>query len=529
MDMHTHTHTDLLHKLMHTSSLHTVYEFFLEQIRDSQSTGPISGSTLISGDVQVAVPVHGGVDAKSLDLAWSAAYPIITSWLLRYYGTSAMAPTVRAHWSPLKRWVAAQLKHANNSSSKLDGLPALWQYGDQESPTGAAHAIGPGLSAASFVIAVEAMATMADAIGESADASTYRTMLTVLRSKYETVFWNSTKSMGYAPLVGGVQTMNAVAIAAGMGDGGRASLAAAALLQDVTHTNANHLAVGHAGAKYLLNTLSGLSTSNNDSAYHDAALRVAMQEGFPSWGYWLAQGGTTCWYFIIYFPPPRCASYTPSIPVPILAPLPYSAHPASTHLVSLIHYPFPLIGRETWDGNSTQQTRNHAWLCGGVGEWMYKRLAGITPSSPGYATVSIAPLISRTVGPSSVNATVQTIRGPVSSMWIRSAGEEGALEEGLPSITDSTRTILQFSCTLPVGVEGEVAVPLLGRPSSHVVLHEAGAGVELWSGAAVGSAGGNAMAGIGAISASPNGQALLIQVGSGSYKFELRETRHQTH
>jgi hypothetical protein len=32
----------------------------------------------------------------------------------------------------------------------------------------------------------------------------------------------------------------------------RAERAAAALLEDVVHTRSNHLAVGHAGAKYLL-------------------------------------------------------------------------------------------------------------------------------------------------------------------------------------------------------------------------------------------------------------------------------------
>ena len=74
--------------------------------------------------------------------------------------------------------------------------------------------------------------------------------------------------------------------------------------------------------QYLLNTLSGLTASTGDASYHDAALRVAMQVDFPSWGNWLAQvPGTTCW--------------------------------------------------ETWSGKSFENTRNHGWLCGGVGEWMY--------------------------------------------------------------------------------------------------------------------------------------------------------------
>ena len=28
---------------------------------------------------------------------------------------------------------------------------------------------------------------------------------------------------------------------------------------------------------------------------HDTALRVALQTDYPSWGNWIAKGGTTCW------------------------------------------------------------------------------------------------------------------------------------------------------------------------------------------------------------------------------------------
>jgi alpha-L-rhamnosidase len=451
---------DLAEEAMYNFWSPGVYEFFLEQIRDSQVVGAVNGTSLISGDVTVAVPVHGGVDARSQDIAWTAGYPIITSWLLQYYGTAAMAQTVRSHWSPLKHWVDAQLRHASNSSS-MNGLPALTTYGDQENPKGAAHSVGRGLSAANFILSVEAMATMADAIGETVDAASYRSMSSTLKAKYEMQYWNSV-SMGYSPVEGGVQTMNAIAIAVGVGGGERADQAAAALLRDVKDTNTNHLTVGHSGAKHLLNTLSGLSLSANDSSYHDTALRVAMQQEYPSWGYWLKQGGTTCW--------------------------------------------------ETWDGINPQNTRNHGWLCGGVGEWMYKYMAGIRPTSPGYATVSIAPLVSPTVGPSSVNATVQTIRGPVKSAWTR--GGTNTTGSGL---------ILQLSCALPVGIEAEVMVPLLGHSSSRVVLRETAAGIELWSGAR--SAAATPIApGISALSVAPNGQSLVFRLGPGDYHLELLDT-----
>ena len=76
----------------------------------------------------------------------------------------------------------------------MDGLPSLYTYGDQEHPAGSsiAHAaLGARCSAASFVLAVEAMVAMAGAIGEHEDASSYRSMAESLRAKYEQQFWNA--------------------------------------------------------------------------------------------------------------------------------------------------------------------------------------------------------------------------------------------------------------------------------------------------------------------------------------------------
>ena len=43
---------------------------------------------------------------------------------------------------------------------------------------------------------------------------------------------------------------------------------------------------------------------------------------------------------------------------------------------------------------------------------MYEHMAGIVPTSAGYATVDVKPQISKTLGPSSVNAAVKTVPTP---------------------------------------------------------------------------------------------------------------------
>jgi hypothetical protein len=131
---------------------------------------------------------------------------------------------------------------------------------------------------------------------------------------------------------------------------------------------------------------------------------------------------------------------------------------------------------------------------------MYRSLGGIAPAAPGYAAVKIAPVISPTRDPASANATVQTVRGAVASRWERHAvgactgGEfhrAGANCAAWPSVLTenayqrselgpqfvptlcnlcpgdaeaTTRQLLvTMRVTVPVGMKGEVHLPLLGR------------------------------------------------------------------
>ena len=112
------------------------------------------------------------------------------------------------------------------------------------------------------------------------------------------------------------------------------------------------------------------------------------------------------------------------------------------------------------------------FLCGGVGDWMYRSLAGIAPASAGYGTVTIAPKISKTLDPAAVNASVATVRGVVTSSWTRH--ERSGCLNGLA-------TLVTFRIGVPVGMLGEVHVPLLGEAASNAVVtvreHRATSGV----------------------------------------------------
>lgn len=184
-------------------------------------------------------------------------------------------------------------------------------------------------------------------------------------------------AMSAAP--GTRQTVNALALTAGVGSAQHRAAASDQMLQDVIRRNFS-LTVGAIGQKRLLNILSEMDNPEG----HDAALRIALvrlcvedliisfqqkqivaqmccfankifqADTFPGWGYWLTLNATTCW-----------ESWTSML------------DKSNDHHLG---------------------SRNHGWLCGGLAEWLYASLGGIQPASDGFGTVSIAPKISSTPG-----------------------------------------------------------------------------------------------------------------------------------
>ena len=197
----------------------------------------------------------------------------------------------------------------------------------------------------------------------------------------------------------------------------------------------------------------------------------------PGWGYILTQGGTTCW--------------------------------------------------ETWDP-PPGSTHNHIWLCGGVGEWLYKYLAGIRQIKAGYASVDIGPVISPTVGPSEMNATLQTIRGPVRSSWRRHTANIAAASaaSGVGSgINSSSILLFELACTIPVGATGVVTMPTFGLELTDLILTETAIDGHLLDLPVDGS--GNVRniddAGVRRLSyGQQHGSGISVEVRSGTFKFEIR-------
>ena len=439
-----------------------IYELFLDMIVSEQIT-----NTSDPGRGGIP-PVAPGKAAPEGDISWTAAFPLITNWLVEYYGDTSKA---RELWPSLVLYIDGLKREA------LGKLPQFWEWGDWcsvQNRTLERLGTGPPAAAANYILAVEAMVKIAHALDLPSSERKYASELEQWRAEFDKTFWDE-ELKTYTNDTLEVQTLSSIALGAGAVPATKRHSVMEAFLRDIEKRE-YHLTVGSAGSKWFLRQLSA-------EGAHEHAMKLATQTTHPSFGYWIGKGATTCWEN-------------------------WSGVQDDTH---------PCPG-----GCVNPPTHNHIFLCGGVGEWMYRSLGGIAPASAGYRTVAIAPAISRDSGPSGVNSTVLTVRGTVKSSWKRAT--DGGKTAG-------SRLLATLTVSVPVGMAATISIPLLGQPAADVFVIETNYNVSLWRGA-----GGSSSPRV-AASGAPSAKWLLdiprtgiartveevvvLVVTSGEFKFEV--------
>lgn len=153
---------------------------------------------------------------------------------------------------------------------------------------------------------------------------------------------------------------------------------------------------------------------------------------------------------------------------------------------------------EEW--NLEARSRNHHFL-GAIDEWFYQYLAGIRePAEPGFEHVEIAPL---PVGDlDQAEATTETVRGSITASW-RRVETPG---------TSRTRDGLVLEAVVPGNTTATVRIPTLDGEKVRVREN----GKTIWNN---GSATRPNHSGVQRIDR--DGDAVVAEVGSGEYRFEL--------
>ena len=161
---------------------------------------------------------------------------------------------------------------------------------------------------------------------------------------------------------------------------------AAALAAKVAETD-YHIDCGVLGAKAVLNALS-------ENGYAEAAYKVATQDTYPSWGWWIVNGATTL--------------------------------------------------LENWNLEATRDISDNHMMFGEIGAWFFKALGGIRPdpARPGFRHIILKPAF--VDGLEYFEASHMAPDGIVTSSWKRKGGRV-AYTVTVPSNTSATLTVVARS------------------------------------------------------------------------------------
>ncbi len=259
---------------------------FLDDLTDAQDS---------SGTVpQIAPTANWAMDNTPV---WNSILILAAEKLLDQYGTHRL---VQRHYAAMQRLMALTL-------SQIEENGWTWydhQLADWVSPAGgsdpmiaseASSSEGSGICATGFVVrSLEAMLRFAKARGDDAAASLYAGSLDQIRAAFQQKYYDPEagcyRTGFWQPLGQRTpfrQTSQLVPLAFGLAPAELAGQVASRLAEDIVEKGC-HLDTGMVGTKLILPVLC-------DYGYEDLALRLLMQDTYPSWGYWLACGSTSTW------------------------------------------------------------------------------------------------------------------------------------------------------------------------------------------------------------------------------------------
>lgn len=298
------------------------------------------------------------LDAQDAAAAWSDAATIIPWTLYEMFGDRRI---LEEQYGSMKGYVDYITAHCGESGLWQTG----YQYGDwlaldkEESAdrTGATdkYLVANAYYAYSAGLVANAVAELG--LGEDAKkyAALKQKIVELFREEYITATGR---------LVSETQTGCVLALHFGLAQEKHRERIAKSLETNIA-VHKNHLSTGFVGTPYLCHVLS-------ENGLHDLAGTIFLKEDYPSWLYAVKKGATTVWE--------RWNSILPD---------------------------------GSFDESGMNSLNHYAY--GSIGDWMYGKLAGITPAKPGYKEIRIKPRFIR--GITDVDASVETPYGTVRSAW----------------------------------------------------------------------------------------------------------------
>lgn len=307
------------------------------------------------GGVPHVVPDVVGSYSSS---AWSDAATIIP-WVI--YETYGDIRILKEQYESMKGWVEYITNHAESNGLWMSG----YQYGDwlaldKEEFIDRTGATDRYLIAnAYYLYSMDIVKKSALILEKSEDVKQYSDLYDKVLSAFRKEYFTSTGRM-----VGETQTALTLALHFNLAEE-KDIERIAKMLESNIGAHKNHLSTGFVGTPYICHAL-----SNHNM--HELAGTLFLKEDFPSWLYAVKKGATTIWE--------RWNSILPN------------GDFDKSGMNSLNHYAY-----------------------GSIGEWMYKKLAGINALEAGYKKFYIKPMFIK--GITFVSASFESVYGTIKSEW----------------------------------------------------------------------------------------------------------------
>ena len=352
----------------------------------------------IGGGIPGAVPVQGyGFPATMPVMAvdfWGDACITVPWALYRAYGDTfilrELYPTMKKYTKACRFWAGFGF----GKKRYIWHTPAVLHFGDWLAPDlpkmSQWQQRSRWTATASLYYTHRLLSRIAGVLGEKEDEKKYSAYADKVADAYMSVFTD-----GRGRLLEEFQTAYVLPLYFGMFPEDQRR-AAADNLAALAEKNGWRIATGFPGTPYLLFALA-------DNGRADAAYKVLMCDECPSWLYEVKAGGTTIWE--------RWDAISPE-------------------------------GGNTGasDGTGGMISFNH-YASGAVGDFFYRRIAGIEPMSAGYKTFEVKPVTGG--GLTSAKASVTSPYGRITSEW--------SIENGTFTLRVSVPVSTTCVVTLPSG------------------------------------------------------------------------------
>ena len=292
----------------------------------------ISADSSLENGVPHVVPDILGINSSS---GWSDAAVIIPWVVYQTYGDKRI---LEEAWKCMHEWVDYISAHCNG-----DGLwMTNFQYGDwlaldrEEAGDRTGSTDKYLIANAYYLYVTDLVRQAAEVLGKEVEADKYRKIYERTLESFREEYYTKR-----GRIVSETQTGCVLSLYFNLARPEDREKILCTLLSNIEN-HKNHLTTGFLGTPYLCHVLS-------ENGAHDMAALLFMREDYPSWLYAVGKGATTIWE--------RWNSIMPDGSFEM------------SGMNSLNHYAY-----------------------GSVGDWMYRKVAGINQLEPGYRRICIRPM-----------------------------------------------------------------------------------------------------------------------------------------